>query len=757
MPPLPAFALGLAIGGAVWPGLRPDVHLAFAACAALLALAAVVGRPRGRLVVVAGALALLAAGVAFGLALLSARPDGVVLSGEVWLRGRVDGAAVGAEAPVFVTHGPATGGRVRVRFPGVPPTPGVGVLVRGRAAPVPTGALAGAVDPSWATAAEGVAVVVRASEVTRLGAPPWSPRVDGARHAGLLRAMLDGARDGIDPESARVLKATGTWHLVSISGLHVGLCAAAAAACAAMSTRPLVWLGAPVAARVITAAVGVGAAFAYAALAGWPIPARRAAWMVAVAAATLVLGRSPGRWEALSLAWVGCVVVEPDAVHDLTAQLSFGALIGIFLVERSLLRLLPPDLPWWAKALAGALVSTVGATAGTLPVTALHFQDLPLVTPLANLVAVPVAGSIGTPALLASQVLPGPAGAACLWVADASLTLTLLLLGPLAEAPRLHPAVGPVGAAMLCVAMGCARRPVLLVALVVLALGLGPRVRGPTVTFLAVGQGDGATIEWPDGRVWLVDGGPPGGALLAYLRRRRVSVVDRVVVSHAHPDHLGGLEPVLRALRVRRVHAPRAARDALATMTTAPVELGADAQESSSNRHFGRDGGWLALHPRPGFAGPRGDPANDESLVIRVEAGGQRVLFTGDVEAAAERALLAEDVAADVLKVPHHGSRTSSSAALVAAVGARHAVVSCGASNRYGHPHAITLATLRGSRVWRTDRDGSIRFVLGGDQPSVSAARAGARSATRAPPPEVRTRRTSPASRSALSSSGSSS
>ncbi|MFZ5477496.1 MAG: ComEC/Rec2 family competence protein, partial [Myxococcota bacterium] len=184
-----------------------------------------------------------------------------------------------------------------------------------------------------------------------------------------------------------------------------------------------------------------------------------------------------------------------------------------------------------------------------------------------------------------------------------------------------------------------------------------------------------------------------------------------VVVSHPHPDHYGGLVPVLASIEVARVRAPRAARagedDYAALLAGHRVEVAA------------RDPP-LVLHPRPGWASPARDPVNDESLVVRVDHGRRRFLFPGDVEAAGEAALLDEDVRADVLKVPHHGSRTSSSPALVARVAPEVAVVSCGAGNTYGHPHPRALAAYRGTRLYRTDRDGNVVVRTDGERLDVT-------------------------------------
>ena len=231
------------------------------------------------------------------------------------------------------------------------------------------------------------------------------------------------------------------------------------------------------------------------------------------------------------------------------------------------------------------------------------------------------------------------------------------------------------------------------------------------VNFWSIGQGDAALLRWPDGRTMLIDGGPPGRALLLELRRMGIRRLDTVLLSHPHPDHMGGLEVILEELPVGELRVPRPPREgeeayaALFSGTT-PVRVGLEEEEE----------GLQLLHPPPGFVGPR-DPVNDESLVAKITFGARSFLFLGDVEAAGEAALLATSPAllqADVLKVPHHGSRTSSSQALLTAIHPQIAVISCGWQNRFRHPNPDVLARYRDVQVYRTDRDGSVRVRTDG-------------------------------------------
>jgi competence protein ComEC len=257
------------------------------------------------------------------------------------------------------------------------------------------------------------------------------------------------------------------------------------------------------------------------------------------------------------------------------------------------------------------------------------------------------------------------------------------------------------------------------------------------VTFLDVGQGDAAVAELPDGRVLVVDaGGFPGSdfdtgaAVVApYLATRKIMGIDALVMTHAHPDHFAGLAALVERYRPREFWwtgrpghgtAWRRLEHALAENGTAQRILYAGAGPDA----------WAdvvqVLHPPVGWSMP---DLNDSSLTLRVTLGGVGVLLTGDVEALGESRMLSapEHLAAAVLKVPHHGSRTSSTPGFLAAVAPRVAVMSVGAGNRYGLPAPEIEARYRarGACVLRTDRCGAVTVVTNGRQvdvrPSVPA------------------------------------
>ncbi len=699
--PLAWAAMAMAMGAAIWPLWEPGLAVAVAGAIAAAGLGALLRARR------AGRLGWGLAALLLGAASVSAR------EGEP--------APAAAEArqvgEVLATSGSVATVRVGTserswRFREQPPPVGARLIAWTRpergAARLPG---------SWPREASDALVGRPAERVLGwlpLGAPQPPPTLGEARHRGLLLALATGRRDELPEDERALLQRTGTTHLLSVSGLHIALVASAAAALCRLALAPLALGRWPRAARGLAGGVALVAACAYAGLVGWPVPALRSVWMVGAAVAARSLGRSQRAWSALGLAGCALVLGDPGQVFDASALLSFGAVAGILWVGPRITRWLPPDAPWIVRSLVGALATTAGATAGTLPVAAWIFQELPPLSPLANLVAVPLIGGVATTAALIALGAPEPLAGLALAVGDESTHLALLALRPLACEP-LHPAVGPLGALALALALPLYRRPALAGLLLLCGLGLRELPRGGlSVSFLSVGQGDAALLRWPDGRAWLVDGGPPGTSVLGWLRREGVERLEAVVLSHPDADHLGGMIPVLDAMEVGGLWVPREAREdeadyaALLARTRArgvPVRGAGD--------------------PLPGalLLAPEGESDNDRGLVLLARYRERSFLFTGDVEADAERWLAPRLGPVDVLKVPHHGSRSSSTPALVAATRPTLAVISVGEGNPFGHPAPEVLA--RWPWVLRTDQDGTLEVWTDGSRLRVRAWRPG--------------------------------
>jgi len=701
---------GLLLGA--WLPLPTASALVGAATFALLTLL----RPR------VGGVALVCAVLLLGWSAPSSAPVGPVLEGRLALRGRVLALrASGAQLVELdaIAHPsrpwePARG-RLLVDFGDDSPRPGQTVLVWGRARPPRPCLLPGAPDPWRVAALAGARSRVAVGRWRPLGAPAGPrPQAPACRHQGLLHALALGDRSGVPPELAELLRATGTSHLLAISGLHLGIVAGLVGWVGCWLAR-LLALGRPRArAWLLGVLCMVAGAWSYGQLAGWPVSTVRAALMLTGLGLALALGRGRDPRQLLGLAVFATVLVEPALAATASWQLSFGALLGLVLLGPRLTRAVPLDLSWPVdRALRGA-AATVAVTVGTLPAAAWWFQDLALTAVPANLVALPLVGLISVPAALASVALPDPLASLAAQLGCASLDLALGWLRLMAG-PSLHPAVGPAGALLLLGLPLLPRRPALgaLAALVALGLRLRPSAR-LVVSFLAVGQGSAALVEWPDGRRWLVDGGPSAQAVTQHLRRRGVGTLDVVVATHPHPDHIGGLPAVVQALRPDALWVPRPAAEGeqdYGALLGLAKALGVAVRGPEHPTV-------PALHPLEGWTTKPGS-ANDDSLVLLLAHGRHSLLFTGDVEARAEAALLSVLGPVDMLSVPHHGSRSSSGPAFVDVLRPRVAVISCGRGNPFGHPHPSVVDRYRDSLLLRTDLHGTVEVSSDGLELSV--------------------------------------
>lgn len=655
---------------------------------------------------------------AFLLALLSARtgPAAAVLAAFLvgaaapGLRPEADGdgnwrgEVIAARAGSVDVRTPS-GGVARVRTPGDPGAArGQTVLLRVVEEAPWRSALPGEPDGVRDAAVGRRPVRLRAEDLLALGPARLPPDpFAGARHGGLLRALVTGDRRGVPEATTTLLTRTGTRHLLAISGLHVGLVAGTLAAALGLLLRPLALRYPTGRWRPVVALLATAAACLYGALAGWPVSARRAAAMAGLALLARATGRSARPLPVVAVVAAGVAVADPEAARSAAFGMSFGAVVGVLQLTREAERHLPPDLGRGARLLVGSVAATLGGTLGTLPWAAWVFQHVAPWSVPANLVAVPLIGSVAVPlALLGWLGVPG-----AVTVADGAVELALRLL-TLFDDASWNPAVGPGGALALATVPFLVRRPAL--AGLVLTLALGLRTFPPPgtlqVTVLAVGQGDATLLELPSGQRVLVDGGPDEDDVLRFLRRRGVIRLDEVIVTHGDADHSGGLASVLATLDVARLRVGRADDPELAPLLSVAAAHGVPVVGVDHPPPRGLE----VLWPVPG-----GElVGNDASVVVRVRHGRSSLLLTGDVEAPAEAALLGQVGPVGWLKVPHHGSATSSTPAAVAEWSPRLAIVTAGPGNRYGHPRLEVLQRYRGARVVRTDRHGTIQLRTDG-------------------------------------------
>ncbi|MCB9681719.1 MAG: ComEC/Rec2 family competence protein [Alphaproteobacteria bacterium] len=694
--------VGVVLGVTAWPWCPVDVEVALAVGLVALAARLLLARLQARGVRATE----LAIGLGLGLLAVASVPQGPRLRGPMALQGVVVGAplgrAVDVEAAWWTSPGGVghpTAGRVRVLLPwGARVSPGQTIVVFGLARPVEAGGPPGGPDAVRAAMRSRVRTQLAASVVRATGPTPPAP---DPRLPGLLRALATGDRSGVTDEDQAVLRRTGTSHLLAISGFHVGLVAAALAGLVAVP-RGLVTLVRPegVDGRMVHVAGAAGAVgFAWAV--GAPVSAQRAATMVVLASGALMTGRRLKGLSVLGLVATLVLVADPAAVGGPSFQLSFGAVAGLLTWGRAMARRVPPDLPWPLAWLAQGLIATLAATVGTLPAAAWWFQAVAPLGPVANVFAMPYTAFVLVPLAFAGVLAPDPIAG---WAADLgqpATSLFLLVLG-WCDVDPWRPAVGPLGALLLCGLFVGARRPLLSAVGVALVLWRPwPAPVVPSVTFPDVGQGACALVRRADGQVWLVDGGTPWSGAAAWLRRARVRHLDAVVASHADADHAGGIVDVLDTIDVDVLYvADDDDLDALLAVAAhrdVPVVFGPPDR----------------LWPPPGGAdGPR----NDGSVVLALGSADDRVVLPGDVGDAVERRLAGDVGGVAVLALAHHGSRTSSDPAWLDALHPGLAVAQAGRRNRYGHPDPVVVGRLvaRGIPLLRSDLHGTITVALDG-------------------------------------------
>lgn len=544
-----------------------------------------------------------------------------------------------------------------------------------------------------------------------------------APYLGVLMALAVGDQRAIPAAQWTVFNRTGITHLVSISGLHVTMVAALFAWLVdglwRRSERLLLWRPAQQAA-VVAAWL---AAFAYALLAGFEVPAQRTLYMLSVVALALLSGRNPGVSRTLLLALLTVLLLDPWAVLATGFWLSFGAVALLLLVGSARIG----QATGWRGVRAhfarwGAAQWAV--TVGSLPLLLLFFQQFSLVSPLANALAIPVVSFVITPLALIFALLPWPP---LLQLDHWLLSQLMVGLETLSDWPQWQQAAPPPWAALLAIVgvlwlllpRGFPARAIGL-CLLLPALGWPPPRPAPGqawIEVLDVGQGLAVVVQTAD-HALLYDSGPLYSSeanagqrvVVPYLRASGVARLDALVISHRDQDHSGGTAAVRAALPVGRL------------LSSIP-ELGGEA--CSAGQAWEWDGvRFTMLHPRADDYLIAAKKSNNMSCVLRVATDQGGVLLTADIEAADEQALRARApalLASTVLVAPHHGGKGSSTPEFIAAVGARQVVFSAGYRNPFRHPHPAVLERYAASRQWRTDRDGALRIVLTPGSSEVSA------------------------------------
>lgn len=536
--------------------------------------------------------------------------------------------------------------------------------------------------------------------------------VDAQGRTGVLTALVLGDGSGLSRQDWQVLQDTGTVHLLVISGQHIGLLAGVVYLLIAGLARYGLW---PNRLPWLPWACGLAfaAALGYGLLAGFEVPVRRACLMIGLVLLWRLRFRHLGAWWPLLLALNGVLLLDPLASLQPGFWLSFAAVAVLTFTFSG--RLGP--WRWWQTWTRAQWLIAIGLG----PLLLMLGLPISLSGPLVNLLAVPWISLLVLPlALLGTLLLPVPyVGEGLLWLAggliDGLFTGLAWMAGQVpAWVPTAIPmwvwGLGALGAFLLLLPRGVPLRP--LGWPLLLLLIFPPRSEIPEgvadIWQLDVGQGLAILVRTRH-HTLLYDAGPRFGdndlgerVVLPTLRKLGVDGIDLMLISHAHADHAGGARAVAQGLPVKHV------------LGGEPAELPNEWQAAGceSGRRWTWDGVnfelWQWAHARE---------SNPKSCVLQIEASGERMLLTGDIDMAAERALLESPLAipTDWLQSPHHGSRSSSSMALLDRLRPKAVLISRGQGNSFGHPHPTVLARYQkyGMAIYDSADQGAVHLQLG--------------------------------------------
>ncbi|MGC2063760.1 MAG: DNA internalization-related competence protein ComEC/Rec2 [Thermodesulfovibrionales bacterium] len=563
--------------------------------------------------------------------------------------------------------------------------------------------------------------------------------------AGLIISITTGKTDYISEGLKNAFKATGLTHILSISGSHFGLFSVLLFGVFtflikrlphAVLLRLTVYTTPSEVAAVLTVPFMVF----YLGLSGSSPPAVRSFIMITLFLAGLLVGRK-GFWlNSLCFAGFLLALWDPAVILGLSFQLSFLAVLFIgYYTEREKQNKTDEAIEEDSKVirfLKYPVLLTLVVTLGTAPLVAYHFHYYSLISPVANLIGSPLIGSVLVALALISSFSYLVTGVYLLkplvgFASDWSIKL-VQLLSEIPHADINIPAFPPVLCLTfyggLIVYLFFERRKVLLLApllpFAVCALFAFFSKEEIRITFLDVGQGDSAVVQFPDKKTMVVDTGRTGWETMAFLKYLGVREVSALVLTHAHPDHCGGKDYIKERFGVNEIweNGPEDQE----TPARSPA-AGHSTRHATGHRVVERgdivtgEGYEVAvLHPYKEFYTFDDNDfiaENNAAIVLRVKGRKHSFLLTGDIEKEAEENLthLGEWLRSDVIKIPHHGGRTSANPQFFAGVAPSIAVISVGRENNFGHPSPEMLEELQNVRVLRTDLDGAVKITETGD------------------------------------------
>jgi len=582
----------------------------------------------------------------------------------------------------------------------------------------------------------------------------------------IIAAMTIGQMAYVSEDLRNAFNTTGLTHILSISGTHFGLFSVflfgifrllIKAFTYWILQRITIFLTPSQAAALLSLPFMI----AYLCLSGGSVPAVRSFIMIGLFLFGLIIGRK-GFWlNSLVFAAFILTVWKPDVLFNLSFQLSFLAILFIGFSIGYMEDEKKEDNKEGNKEgrkvlryVKNALFLTIAASIGTAPLVAYHFHYFSLISPISNLLIAPFIGFILIPLSVVSSFLFLITGHYVFTpvvsaVSDVSIFLVRLLSDipfadikiqafpfiivflfyagfvfypvrkralPFRRGKKIHSedeVKAPHALSNGVYFLSGKKRYTLIIPFIPIMIYLALSIfekRELTITCLDVGQGDASVIELPDGKTILLDTGRSGREAASFLKYRGKNSVDVIILSHVHPDHTGGFEYIVQRFKVKEL------------WDSGRLIFSEDFNPSIKHRTLergdvveGKGYSMYIFHPYPRFYTMYGNEymgANNDSLVLKIEGKNKSFLFTGDIDEEAEKDILqlGRWLKSDVIKVPHHGGKTSAYKPFFDAVSPDVAIISVGRDNRFGHPHKEMLTILRGVKIYRTDSDGAIKI-----------------------------------------------
>ncbi|CAH1075334.1 DNA internalization-related competence protein ComEC/Rec2 [Candidatus Nitrotoga sp. 1052] len=552
--------------------------------------------------------------------------------------------------------------------------------------------------------------------------------VEKNNYIGVLTALAIGDQAGIPSAQWQVFTRTGVNHLMSISGLHITMLSGLAFAATYWLWRRSARLTRALPARKAAALIGLLVALGYALLAGYGVPAQRTVYMLATIASVLWLSRTVASSQTLAAALLVVLLLDPWAVLSPGFWLSFGAVALIFYVTAHRLR--PPH--WLVTYGRVQLAMSIGL----IPPLLAMFQQVSLVSPIANAFAIPLVSFVVVPLTLLGTVLPFDW---LLWLAHQAMGVCSYLLEWLNNLPEVvwtqHApptwsiAIGMFGVLWMLLPRGFPARWLGLIALLPMFLVLPAAPPEGTLRLVIFDVGQGlAVAAQTHNHALLYDTGPNFNSeansgnriLIPALRGMGIAQLDGLILTHDDNDHTGGALSILQGMPVNWLSSSLATNHPL-------LQHASNTQRCMDGQTWEWDGvHFEVLHPTAESYAVEKIRDNNRGCVLKISTGKHSVLLAADIEKESEWRLLKqqeEKLPATLLVVPHHGSKTSSVNAFVAAIHPRYAVFTVGYRNRFGHPREEVVERYRaiGSELLRSDKDGAI--VVEMDTQSISVER----------------------------------